>query len=44
MTRFLQARFLLSKVNPSQTHNTMYSYGTVSVPSFFLGMVVFVLN
>lgn len=26
-----QARFLLSKVNPSQTHNNMYSYGGVSV-------------
>ncbi|KAG8311030.1 Protein transport protein Sec23A [Homalodisca vitripennis] len=25
-----QARFLLSKVNPSQTHNNMYSYGAVS--------------
>lgn len=25
-----QARFLLSKVNPSQTHNNMYSYGSVS--------------
>ncbi|KAK7873471.1 hypothetical protein R5R35_011818 [Gryllus longicercus] len=23
-----QARFLLSKVNPSQTHNSMYAYGT----------------
>lgn len=26
-----QARFLLSKVNPSQTHNNMYAYGQVSV-------------
>ena len=26
-----QARFLLSKVNPSQTHNTMLGYGGVSV-------------
>lgn len=25
-----QARFLLSKVNPSQTHNNMYAYGGVS--------------
>uniref|UniRef100_A0A1B6D2P7 Protein transport protein SEC23 n=1 Tax=Clastoptera arizonana TaxID=38151 RepID=A0A1B6D2P7_9HEMI len=25
-----QARFLLSKVNPSQTHNNMYSYGSES--------------
>lgn len=25
-----QARFLLSKVNPSQTHNNMYAYGQVS--------------
>ncbi|XP_054261531.1 protein transport protein Sec23A isoform X2 [Macrosteles quadrilineatus] len=25
-----QARFLLSKVNPSQTHNNMYSYGAES--------------
>ena len=28
---YLQARFLLSKVNPSQTHNNMYAYGGVSV-------------
>lgn len=26
-----QARFLLSKVNPSQTHNNMYAWGQVSV-------------
>ncbi|KAK7913152.1 hypothetical protein WMY93_013363 [Mugilogobius chulae] len=26
-----QARFLLSKVNPSQTHNNMYTWGQVSV-------------
>ena len=26
-----QARFLLSKVNPSQTHNNMYAYGVVSL-------------
>ena len=26
-----QARFLLSKVNPSQTHNSMMGYGGVSV-------------
>lgn len=26
-----QARFLLSKVNPSQTHNNMYSFGGVSI-------------
>ncbi|XP_017031737.1 protein transport protein Sec23A isoform X1 [Drosophila kikkawai] len=26
-----QARFLLSKVNPSQTHNNMYAYGQPSV-------------
>jgi hypothetical protein len=25
-----QARFLLSKVNPSQTHNNMFTYGGVS--------------
>lgn len=25
-----QARFLLSKVNPSQTHNNMYAYGQVN--------------
>lgn len=24
-----QARFLLSKVNPSQTHNNMYAWGQV---------------
>lgn len=29
-----QARFLLSKVNPSQTHNNMYAYGAVSKLSF----------
>lgn len=26
-----QARFLLSKVNPSQTHNTALGYGAVSI-------------
>lgn len=26
-----QARFLLSKVNPSQTHNNMYAYGQVNI-------------
>lgn len=26
-----QARFLLSKVNPSQTHNNMYNWGGVSL-------------
>uniref|UniRef100_A0A1B0AA87 Protein transport protein SEC23 n=1 Tax=Glossina pallidipes TaxID=7398 RepID=A0A1B0AA87_GLOPL len=26
-----QARFLLSKVNPSQTHNNMYAYGQIKV-------------
>ena len=31
-----QARFLLSKVNPSQTHNNMYAYGAVSKLSFSL--------
>lgn len=29
-----QARFLLSKVNPSQTHNNMYAYGAVSTYMF----------
>ncbi|XP_053669940.1 protein transport protein Sec23A isoform X1 [Anopheles nili] len=28
-----QARFLLSKVNPSQTHNNMYAYGQMQVPN-----------
>ncbi|XP_055625918.1 protein transport protein Sec23A isoform X1 [Toxorhynchites rutilus septentrionalis] len=28
-----QARFLLSKVNPSQTHNNMYAYGQVAAPT-----------
>lgn len=28
---FLKARFLLSKVNPSQTHNNMYAWGQVSM-------------
>ncbi len=27
----LQARFLLSKVNPSQTHNNMYAWGQVCI-------------
>lgn len=27
-----QARFLLSKVNPSQTHNNMYAYGGQTMP------------
>lgn len=30
-----QARFLLSKVNPSQTHNNMYAYGQVRLPFSF---------
>uniref|UniRef100_A0A2K5MM44 Protein transport protein SEC23 n=3 Tax=Cercopithecidae TaxID=9527 RepID=A0A2K5MM44_CERAT len=30
-----QARFLLSKVNPSQTHNNMYAWGQVSLNSSF---------
>ena len=34
-----QARFLLSKVNPSQTHNNTYSYGAVSVESLFMIML-----
>lgn len=29
-----QARFLLSKVNPSQTHNNMYAYGQVIFDNF----------
>ncbi|XP_058812176.1 protein transport protein Sec23A isoform X1 [Topomyia yanbarensis] len=28
-----QARFLLSKVNPSQTHNNMYAYGQMTAPT-----------
>lgn len=35
-----QARFLLSKVNPSQTHNNMYAYGQVS----FLLLTFYFLN
>lgn len=34
-----QARFLLSKVNPSQTHNNMYSYGGVNI-KFFLSFIL----
>lgn len=34
----LQARFLLSKVNPSQTHNTMSGWGAVSQPPTLLPM------
>jgi len=32
-----QARFLLSKVNPSQTHNNMYAYGQVSFVAIAIG-------
>lgn len=35
-----QARFLLSKVNPSQTHNNMYSYGGVSVYIFYKSIII----
>uniref|UniRef100_A0A8C4VQD9 Protein transport protein SEC23 n=1 Tax=Gopherus evgoodei TaxID=1825980 RepID=A0A8C4VQD9_9SAUR len=31
-----QARFLLSKVNPSQTHNNMYAWGQVSIQNIVL--------
>lgn len=34
MMSCLQARFLLSKVNPSQTHNNMYAWGQVSGVTF----------
>lgn len=33
---FFQARFLLCKVNPSQTHNNMYAYGGVSIELIFI--------
>lgn len=41
-----KARFLLSKVNPSQTHNNMYAWGQVSVNdslrnNFFLSSYLF---
>lgn len=41
-----QARFLLSKVNPSQTHNNMYAYGAVSIFcfSFLFWMMRFIYN
>lgn len=41
-----QARFLLSKVNPSQTHNNMYAYGAVSIFyfSFLFLMMRFIYN
>lgn len=35
-----QARFLLSKVNPSQTHNNMYAWGQVSA----LVIIISILN
>lgn len=34
-----QARFLLSKVNPSQTHNNMYGWGQVKPACFLLNGV-----
>lgn len=37
-----QARFLLSKVNPSQTHNNMYSFGGVSIMFSFAANSVYV--
>uniref|UniRef100_A0A8C4VM38 Protein transport protein SEC23 n=1 Tax=Gopherus evgoodei TaxID=1825980 RepID=A0A8C4VM38_9SAUR len=33
-----QARFLLSKVNPSQTHNNMYAWGQVSIQNIVLSL------
>lgn len=35
-----QARFLLSKVNPSQTHNNMYSYGGVSFVCLLICLII----
>lgn len=35
-----QARFLLSKVNPSQTHNNLYAWGQVQYQTF-LGFIYF---
>ena len=42
---FLQARFLLNKVNPSQTHNTTVGWGGggVSVPNPFLYPIVLII-
>lgn len=37
-----QARFLLSKVNPSLTHNTMYSFGQVCLIE--MGEIIFYLH
>ncbi len=34
-----QARFLLAKVNPSQTHNTTYGWGAVSMRAVSVGVV-----
>lgn len=39
-----QARFLLSKVNPSQTHNNMYTYGGVSQYNHALWRLCYSLN
>ncbi len=33
-----QARFLVSKVNPSQTHNSMFAYGQVGFLFFSIMM------
>lgn len=40
----LQARFLLSKVNPSQTHNNMYAYGGVRLNIYNIFFVLFLKN
>lgn len=36
-----QARFLLSKVNPSQTHNNMYAYGAVSKYIYYFDILFY---
>ncbi|KOB76598.1 putative Protein transport protein Sec23A, partial [Operophtera brumata] len=38
-----QARFLLSKVNPSQTHNNMYAYGGVSKSAIILAFEIYLV-
>ena len=38
-----QGRFLLSKVNPSQTHNNMYGFGQVSIAPWASETVAYVL-
>lgn len=44
MITLFQARFLLSKVNPSQTHNNMYAYGGVSKTTIIIFFTVVLID